>query len=212
MKKVLSKLMTLVLVFSCIMLAGCSSPIYGKKYKYKGEVNISWSSLDESYGKGIEQIITNQIKANNIEWSECKFGDDIIDLSGENFKNGKQVVEYFTNKYKEEVNEKLKDIEITIGSKDEMILTAKRLDDELVYKLKFSTETDGLLFGYGVFDGVEEENYSIWLFETTYDNNLRVMGADYETEITIACKNDVKKVNGEDAEITFSIAACYTKF
>ena len=210
MKKLFSRVLTIALVLSCVILAGCTSPIYNKKYTYQGDVNMSWSTLDASYGKNFEQIITDQIKANNVDWTQCKMGDDIIDLSGEGLKTGKQVVNYFTNKYKEIAEEKFKDLEVIVGSKDEMTLTMKRKDEQLVYNLKQQEGFTGSLCAYLVTDGVEDEYSSFAITDTASDNRILIL-AKTDMDITIAVKNDLKDASGDYCDLGFTLSAYFTK-
>ena len=210
MKKILSKVFTMALVLSCLILVACSSPIFDKKYTYQGNTNMGWNTLDPSYGKNFEQIITKQIEENNVDWTQCKMGNEIIDLSEENFTTGKQVVDYFTNKYKEIAEEKFKDLEIIVGSKDEMILTMKRNDEELVYKLKQQEGSTGVLYAYLITDGVEDEQSAFAITDTAHNNKIQILSKT-DMEIIIPVKNDLKDASGDNCEIEFSINAYFNK-
>ena len=212
MKKLLSGVLAFALILSCTLLVGCSGPIYGKKFTYQGKVGYSWGSLDPSYGKKITDIITNQIKDGNVDLTKVKFGSKTVDISGENFTKGKQIINYFIDRYNEVAIEKLKDIEVVIGSKEEMTLTAKKGEETFVYNLKTNENSQGALNGYIVVDGVEGENAELTVYEEMRDNNIRIIGADYTAQLIIPVNNPLKNNNGEDVnEIEIDLYAFYTK-
>lgn len=212
MKKLLSGVLAFALILSCTLLVGCSGPIYGKKFTYQGKVGYSWGSLDPSYGKKITDIITNQIKDGNIDLTKVKFGSKTVDLSGENFTKGKQIVDHFMEIYNEVATEKLKDIEVVFGSKEEMTLTAKQGDEIIVYNLKSNENSPGSLNGYMVVDGVESESFDLTVYEEMRNNSIRIIGADYTAQLIIPVNNPLKNNNGEDVnEIEIELYAFYTK-
>lgn len=212
MKKLLSGVLAGALILTCTLLVGCSSPIYGNKYTYQGKVGYSWSSLDPSYGEKIEDIITQQIKDGNVDFTKVKFANEIINLSAENFTKGDQIIEYFINKYNEIATEKLKDIEVIVGTKEEMTLTAKKGEETIVYNLKADETSQGFLNGYIVVDGVEGENAELTIYEEMRKNSVRIIGADYIEKLIIPVRNPLTNHSGENVyEIEVELYAHYTK-
>ena len=128
-KKYFALTLCLILILACsIILAGCGEVgVYGKKFSYQGEINVSWSSLHEENGKGIENIITNQMKADNIDWSQTGFDEEIRDLTSLNFKNGKEALEHFKEEFNKVVEPHTQGLLLTFGTEEEKILTVVKL-------------------------------------------------------------------------------------
>ncbi len=212
MKKYLSRFFVLALLLSCTLLAGCSSTIYGKTYEYKGKLNISYSSLDARYGKGIENIITAQIKENNIDWANCKIDETAFDVSDKNFTKGSQVIDHFTEIYKEKVDKIAEGIQIIVGTQEEMTLTAKKGDDVWVYNLKPQEGSEGFVCGYLVEDGVEADYPSLTINEKLSGKNIFISGANYKVTVTLPVKNALIDYSGNEVDcIEINICIYYTK-
>ena len=212
-KKYFALTLCLILILACsIILAGCGEvSVYGKKFSYQGEINVSWSSLHEENGKGIENIITNQMKADNIDWSQTGFDEEIRDLTSLNFKNGKEALEHFKEEFNKVVEPHTQGLLLTFGTEEEKILTVSSGDRSITYALK-NHELEGFLAAYPVVDGVESEQSEFFFREKTNPDRLFLNGANFEAEINIKLKNPIKDYGGEDTNyITINLAIDYSQ-
>ena len=195
-----------------VLFVGCGATVFGKKFTYQGNINTSWSSLDKSYGKNIEDIVNGQMKDGNIDWSEVYFGLEKVDLTDKNFKNAKEAIEYFHEEYDKKVKDVVKDIVITIGTKDEMILTATKGGETLEYKI-FEGQTEGFYSAKLVIDGKVIEGSQALIFnEKYYSNGVMINGADFPMTVAIKVKNPIKDFNGENTSfIEIDLGVCYSE-
>ena len=78
MKKVIKIIATTLMLVLCVFtFAGCGKiKVYGNTFTYQGRVNISYSSLDSSYGTGLEAVISNLM--DKIDWTDCYLENEKI--------------------------------------------------------------------------------------------------------------------------------------
>ena len=199
MKKKISILsLALCCVMCSVLFVGCGSTVYGKKFTYQGNINTSWSSLDESYGKSIDDILNGQMKENNIDWSEVYFGLEKVDLSDKNFKNAKEVISCLHEEYDKKVKDVAKDIVITFGTKEEMTMTASKGEEVLEYKL-VETQDEGFYSAKLMIDGEVLENAESIIFSEKHSSRgIFLNGAEFPLTVYIKVKSPIKDFNGED--------------
>ena len=216
-KKICMLSLAFCFALSSIFLVGCGrTSVYGKEFTYQGKINTSWSSLDSSYGKNIDDIIDGQIKAGNIDWTEVYLGVEKVDLTGEEFKNGKAVVEFLHKKYDEKVRDSVKDIVITFGTEEEKTFTASMGDLKLEYKMvvdESSEGENGHHFALLMVDGkVVEEGERISLYDTFSANMLILNGANFSMPIKIKVKEPIKDHSGDYVDfIEIDLAVAYSE-